>query len=114
MTAGVKDVKEPLHLRKERKTANSIGGRSGRQQLRLESMRNGNDIFGKSIGLEFVKRAAGRKQCDEFAQSIARQQLSKDVPIHNSGSCFLSRRILHMVARQQSVRQSTGWMAITW
>jgi hypothetical protein len=47
--------KEPLHLRKGRKAANSIGGWNRRQQLRLESMRNGNEICGKSIELELVK-----------------------------------------------------------
>jgi hypothetical protein len=51
--------KKPLHLRKGRKTASSIEGRSRRQQLRLKSMGNGNEIFRKNIGLEFVKLAAG-------------------------------------------------------
>jgi hypothetical protein len=54
-----RNVKEPLYLRKGRKVANSIGGQSRRQQLRLGSMGIANEIFGKSIGLEFVKRANG-------------------------------------------------------
>jgi hypothetical protein len=53
-----RDVEEPLHLRKGRKTANNIGGRSGRQQRRLESMGNSIEVFGKAIGLQFRKRAA--------------------------------------------------------
>jgi hypothetical protein len=47
--------KEPLHLRKGRKTVNNIKGQSRRQQLRLEIMGNDNEVFGKTIGLEFVK-----------------------------------------------------------
>jgi hypothetical protein len=45
------------------------------------------------------------KYCDEFAQSITRQQLSKHVPTRSNGSCVLSRRMLQLVARQQSARQ---------
>jgi hypothetical protein len=52
-------VEELLHLRKKRKTTRSIGGRNRRQQPRLETMRNSNEVFGKSIGLGFGKRAAG-------------------------------------------------------
>jgi hypothetical protein len=52
-------VEELLHLRKGRKTAKSVGGRSRRQQPRLETMRNSIEVFGKSIGLGFGKRAAG-------------------------------------------------------
>jgi hypothetical protein len=51
-------AEKPLHMRKGRKTANSIGGRSIRQQPRLESMGNSNEVFGKTIGLRFGKRAA--------------------------------------------------------
>jgi hypothetical protein len=54
-----RDVKELLQPRKERKTAKIIGGRSRRQQLRLETTRNSNEVLGKSIGLGFGKRAAG-------------------------------------------------------
>jgi hypothetical protein len=53
-----RDVEEPLHLRKGRKTTNSIAGRSTRQQPRLESMGYSNEVFGKTIGLEFRKRTA--------------------------------------------------------
>jgi hypothetical protein len=53
------DVEEPLHLRKGRKTANSIGGWNRRQQPRLKSMENGNKVFGITIGLGFGKRAFG-------------------------------------------------------
>jgi hypothetical protein len=52
-------VEKLLHLRKKRKTAKSIGGRNRRQQPRLETTRNSNEVFGKSIGLWFGKRAAG-------------------------------------------------------
>jgi hypothetical protein len=48
-------VEEQIHLRKGRKTAKSIGGR-GRHQPRLESMGNGNKVFRKTTGMEFVKR----------------------------------------------------------
>jgi hypothetical protein len=51
-----RDVEQPLHLRKGRKTANSIGGRSRRQQPQLERMGNSSEIFRKTIGLEFRKR----------------------------------------------------------
>jgi hypothetical protein len=50
-----RDVEETLHLRKGR---DSIGGRSRRQQPRLESMGKTNEIFWKTIGPEFGKRAA--------------------------------------------------------
>jgi hypothetical protein len=46
--------KEPLRLRKGRKTINSIRGRSRRQQLLLESMGNGKEIYKKAFGPEFV------------------------------------------------------------
>jgi hypothetical protein len=52
-------IEELLHLRKGRKTANGIGGRNRRLQPRLETMRNSNEVFGKSIGQGFGKRAAG-------------------------------------------------------
>jgi hypothetical protein len=52
-------VEELLNLRKGRKTAKSIRGRSRRLQPRLKTMRNSNEIFWKSIGLGFGKRAAG-------------------------------------------------------
>jgi hypothetical protein len=52
------DVEQPLYLRKGRKTANSIGGRSRRQQPRPERMGNSNEVYGKTIGLEFGKQAA--------------------------------------------------------
>jgi hypothetical protein len=55
---GRRDVEEPLHRRKERKTANNIGGQSRRQQPRLEIMGKSNEVFGKTIGLEFGKRTA--------------------------------------------------------
>jgi hypothetical protein len=51
--------KEPPQLWKGRKTANSIGAWSRRQQLRLESVGNGNEIFGNTIGLGIMKRVAG-------------------------------------------------------
>jgi hypothetical protein len=51
-----RDVKETLHLRRGRKIAGNIRGWSRRQQLRLESMGNGNNIFGKTIGLDILKR----------------------------------------------------------
>jgi hypothetical protein len=54
-----RDVEELLHLRKGRKTDKSVGGRSRRLQPRLETMRNGIELLGKSIGLGFGKRAAG-------------------------------------------------------
>jgi hypothetical protein len=55
-----RDVEELLHLRKKRKTVKSIGGRNKRQQPRLETMRNSsNEVFGKTNGLGFGKRAAG-------------------------------------------------------
>jgi hypothetical protein len=53
-----RDVEEPLHLWKGKKTAYSIGGRSRRHQPRLGSMENGNKFFGKTIGLEFGQRTA--------------------------------------------------------
>jgi hypothetical protein len=53
-------VEELLHLRKKRKTAKSIRGQNRRLQPRLETMRNSsNEVFRKSIGLGFGKRAAG-------------------------------------------------------
>jgi hypothetical protein len=52
------DFEELLHLRKGSKTAKNIGGRSRWQQPRLETMRNSNKVFGKTIGLEFGKKAA--------------------------------------------------------
>jgi hypothetical protein len=53
-------VEELLHLRKKRKSTNSIGRRNRRLQPRLETMRNSsNDVFGKTNGLGFGKRAAG-------------------------------------------------------
>jgi hypothetical protein len=55
-----RDVEQLLHLRKGTETANSIGGRSRRQQPRLERMGDSNEIFGKSIGLEFENRVALR------------------------------------------------------
>jgi hypothetical protein len=54
-----RDVEQPLQLRKGRKTGNGIGGWSRRQQPRLERMGNSNEVFRKTIGLEFGKRAAG-------------------------------------------------------
>jgi hypothetical protein len=48
-----RDVGEPLHLKKGKKTAISVRGWSRRQQPRLDSMGNGNEVFGKTIGLEF-------------------------------------------------------------
>jgi hypothetical protein len=55
-----RDVEELLHQRKRRNTAKSIGGRNRRLQPRLETMRNSsNDVFGKTNGLGFGKRAAG-------------------------------------------------------
>jgi hypothetical protein len=51
-------VEEQLHLRKGRKSAQSIGGWR-RHQPWLESMGNGNKAFWKTIGLEFGKRAFG-------------------------------------------------------
>jgi hypothetical protein len=41
-------VEEPLHLEKRKKTAISIRGWSRRQQPQLESMGNGNKVFGKT------------------------------------------------------------------
>jgi hypothetical protein len=52
-------VEELLCLRKGRKTTKRIGGRNRRQQSQLETMRNSNEVFGKSIGLWFGKRATG-------------------------------------------------------
>jgi hypothetical protein len=52
-----KDVKEPLHLRKGKKVADSIGGRSRRQRLRPKSSGKGNEIYKKIIRLAVGKRA---------------------------------------------------------
>jgi hypothetical protein len=53
------DVEELLHLRKWRKTAKSIGGRSRRLQPRLKTMRNsGNEVFRKIKRLVTAKRIA--------------------------------------------------------
>jgi hypothetical protein len=49
------DVEEPLHVRKVRKTANSIGERSRRQHPQLESMGKSNEVFRKTTGMEFGK-----------------------------------------------------------
>jgi hypothetical protein len=50
-------VEEQIHLRREKKTAKSIGGPRRRYQLRLENMANGDKIFRKTMGIELVKRA---------------------------------------------------------
>jgi hypothetical protein len=49
--------KEPPHLGTRRKTTKSIRGQNRREQPRLEGMGNGNVIFWKTCGLEFVKQA---------------------------------------------------------
>jgi hypothetical protein len=54
-----RDVEEPLHPRKGRKTVNSNGGRSTRQHPRLESMGNSIQVFGKAIERQFGKLADG-------------------------------------------------------
>jgi hypothetical protein len=54
-----RDIVEPLHLRKGRKTVNSNGGLSRRQHPRLESMGNSIKVFGKTIALQFGKLADG-------------------------------------------------------
>jgi hypothetical protein len=52
-------VAELLHLRKKRKSTNSIGGWNRRLQPRLETMRNSsNDVFRKNNRPGFGKRAA--------------------------------------------------------
>jgi hypothetical protein len=48
---------EQVHLRKGRKTVKSIGGQRRRHQPSLESMGNDNNIFRKTMGMEFLKRA---------------------------------------------------------
>jgi hypothetical protein len=45
---------EPLHLRKGKKVASSIEGRSRRQCLQLKSIGKGNEIYRKTIRLEVV------------------------------------------------------------
>jgi hypothetical protein len=47
------------HLRTGRKTASSIGERNRRGQPWLEGMEKCNEIFWKTIGLDFVKQVVG-------------------------------------------------------
>jgi hypothetical protein len=54
-----RDIEEPLHLRKGRKTANSNGGWSKRQHPRLESMGKSVEVVRKAIEREFGKLADG-------------------------------------------------------
>jgi hypothetical protein len=64
-----RDIEYPLHMRKGRKTANSIGGWSRRQQPWLESMRKSNEVFGKTIGLEFGSEQLDRLSCYEKSRT---------------------------------------------
>jgi hypothetical protein len=48
--------KEPLHLRKGRKTTNSIRGQSRRQQL--QNKKKFSKLYKKTIGLEIARRIA--------------------------------------------------------
>jgi hypothetical protein len=50
------NVKKPPHLRIERKTASSSGGQHKREQRRLKGMSRYNDIYWRTIGLDFVKK----------------------------------------------------------
>jgi hypothetical protein len=52
-----KGVKEPLHLRKGKKVADSIGGWSRRQRLHPKSSGKGNEIYRNIIRLAVGKRA---------------------------------------------------------
>jgi hypothetical protein len=54
-----RDVEEPLHPRKGRKTVNSNGGWNKRQHLRLKSMGNSLEVFRNIMGLQFGKLADG-------------------------------------------------------
>jgi hypothetical protein len=54
-----RDIKEPPHLRIERKTASSSGGQHKREKRRLKGMNKYNDIYWRTTGLKFVKRANG-------------------------------------------------------
>jgi hypothetical protein len=51
-----RNIKEPPHLRIERKTASSSGGRHKREQRRLKRISKYNDIYWRTIGLDFVKQ----------------------------------------------------------
>jgi hypothetical protein len=53
-----RDVEQLLHLRKKRKSTNSIRGWNRRLQPRLETVSR-NDVFGKTNGLGYGERAAG-------------------------------------------------------
>jgi hypothetical protein len=49
-----RDVKEPPHLRRGRKTTTSVGGLNRREQPRLENVRKCKDILWKTFRLEIV------------------------------------------------------------
>jgi hypothetical protein len=59
------------------------------------------------------RTALRREQCDEFGQSIARQELNKHVPTHASRNNTVEV-ISTVRARQQPAGQWTGYVAITW
>jgi hypothetical protein len=52
-----REIEDPLHLRKGRKTINSKGGWTKRQHPRLESMGNSIEVFEKAIERQFGKLA---------------------------------------------------------
>jgi hypothetical protein len=85
------------------------------------AQRNSNDynsVFGPckdcwATETAVLSNTRTQQQNNGVMQPVYRQQLSKHVPTRNNGNC-LSGRILELVARQQSARQWTRWVAITW
>jgi hypothetical protein len=51
-----RNIKEPPHLRTERKIVRSSGGQHKREKRTLKGMSRYNDIYWRTIGLDFVKK----------------------------------------------------------
>jgi hypothetical protein len=82
-----RNIKEPPHLRTERKIASSIGGEHKREQRRLKGMSKYKDIYWRTIGLDFVKQVV-RMSRGFLQMTIWRLWRGRPPPKRKKKSCM--------------------------